>query len=111
MNWKKFFLKIYNLIDSKQIETPEMDTFIRSLSDNDNHIKIAFYLWRAYYNNQDKNIKFWGGLFREIIDFIEELELAPRDVLINKAEPITEKYNDNDITKVFYYVIKEIKQK
>lgn len=111
MNWKKFFLKIYNLIDSKQIETPEMDTFIRSLSDNDNHIKIAFYIWRAYYNNQDKNIKFWGGLFREIIDFIEELELAPRDVLINKAEPITEKYNDNDITKVFYYVIKEIEQK
>lgn len=111
MNWKKFFLKIYNLIDSKQIETPEMDSFIRSLSDNDNHIKIAFYIWRAYYNNQDKNIKFWGGLFREIIDFIEELELAPRDVLINKAEPITEKYNDNDITKVFYYVIKEIEQK
>lgn len=111
MNWKKFFLKIYNLIDSKQIETPEMDNFIRSLSDNDNHIKIAFYIWRAYYNNQDKNIKFWGGLFREIIDFIEELEFAPRDVLINKAEPITEKYNDNDITKVFYYVIKEIEQK
>lgn len=111
MNWKKFFLKIYNLIDSKQIETPEMDNFIRSLSDNDNHIKIAFFIWRAYYNNQDKNIKFWGGLFREIIDFIEELELAPRDVLINRAEPITEKYNDNDITKVFYYVIKEIEQK
>ena len=111
MNWKKFFLKIYNLIDSKQIETPEMDNFIRSLSDNDNHIKIAFYIWRAYYNNQDKNIKFWGGLFREIIDFIAELEFAPRDVLINKAEPITEKYNDNDITKVFYYVIKEIEQK
>ena len=111
MNWKKFFLKMYKLIDSKQIETPEMDEFIRSLSDNDNHVKIAFYLWRAYYNNQNKKIEFWGGLFREIIDFIDAFEFSPRSVLIDKAEDIATKYKDNDITKVFYYVIREIELK
>ena len=111
MNWNNFFLKMYKMIDSRAIETPEMDDFVKSLSDNDNHVKIAFYLWRAYYNNQDKNIKFWGGLFREMIDFIRANELSPRIILVDKAQTIADKYNDFDIDKVFYYIIKEIEQK
>ena len=73
------------------------------------HLPLFAY---AYHDENGRSKEKYKREFcNEIIDFIEELELAPRDVLINKAEPITEKYNDNDIAKVFYYVIKEIEQK
>lgn len=111
MNWNNLLLKLYRMIESKEIETPKMDEFVRSLSDSDNATKIAFYIWRDYYNHQDRKIEFWGGFFREIIDFVKANELKPRKVLIDLAQPIVDKYNDNDIAKVFYYIIKEIEQK
>ena len=111
MNWKKFFLTMYKMIESKAIETPEMDDFVKSLSDNDNHVKIAFYLWRAYYNNQDKKMEFWGGLFREMLDFVSANEREPRNELIDKAQSIVDGYSSNDITKAFYHIIKEIERK
>lgn len=111
MSWNNLFLTIYKMIESKGIETPKMDEFMRSLYDNDNRLKIAFYIWRAYYNNENKKLDFWGHLFREMINFIKENENKPRDILIQLGEPIVEKHKDNDITMAYYYIIKEIELK
>lgn len=111
MSWNNLFLTLYKMIQSKDIETPKMDDFMRSLYDSDNRLKIAFYIWRAYYNNENKKIEFWGQIFREMIDFIKANENKPRNILIRLGEPITERHGDNDITQVYYYIIKEIELK
>lgn len=109
--WKSYFVILYKAVEDKSISNLEVvDGLIRKCDGNKNLKFVVYYLWRVYFYNDMQTIEWWKTLFREILDFVSVAETTNKETLITKGEEICEKYSNNDITNIIYYLIKETKQ-
>lgn len=111
IQWKSYFVVLYKAVEDKSISNLEVvDGLIRKCDGNKNLNFVVYYLWRVYFYNDMQTADWWKSLFREFLDFVFVAETTNKETLITKGEEICEKYSNNDITNIIYYLIKETKQ-
>lgn len=111
MNWKIFWLALYNLT-TKQFDKDEWDKFYARIFDNENLKMIAYNLMRLSIGcTQPKDIEWWKVIFREFMDFSIKESGGLHSDLLRKAQAIYSKYIDNEVEKIYNHLILEIEAK
>jgi hypothetical protein len=111
IQWKSYFVVLYKAVEDKSISNLEVvDGLIKRCNGNKNLKFVVYHLWRVYFYNDVQTIEWWKTLFREILDFVSVAETTDKEMLIPLGQVVCKKYNDNDITNIIYYLIKETKQ-
>jgi len=108
--WKNYLVVIYKAIKNNNFA--EDNTIIRFITDCNKNInleKVTYYIWKYYLNHKNNDDNFWKAFFRKLLDFTAIVGTLSVDEAISSGQMVCDYYNNNDITNIIYYIIKETK--
>lgn len=112
MDWKSFLSEAYQrIVDKKMLPKRELDEFLRKYKCNENILNIGYSLWRINFYHPMTTVDWWKTFFRELYAFVTKLSGKSRKEIIPYGNKFCNKYNDNEITKLYYHIILEIEKK
>ena len=107
MNWKGFFMEIYNLV-SKESDVVQWNKSMGKVKESTNLAMAIFYFYKIYCYDEKKTLDWWKKLLREMLDFTSENEKKNGKYIREKAMEKYQNYGDKNIELAYTYIILEM---
>ena len=109
MNWKGFFVEIYNLV-SKDNDIPQWNESMLKVKQSTNLCFVLFYCYKLC-GDEQKDLQWWKNFLRELLDFTTQ-NTGKSEMEVKKASTDNaKKYQDENIDNIYLYLVLEMVKK